>query len=256
MNTTGEKHFNAGGYDPHMGRFTTEYPIRDGLNWYIYANNNPLRFVDPTGLANVIAGDIVQETVSNKIFSSETGSIKNNVEIDINRTEGHTEGHYLSNMQINTTTKDGEVVNLYDNPVHSWADKPAQDETDFTLPAGSYEGQLRGRSKAYDKPIHLMNNELGVSESVDAKIHPNEQTYGKNLVTWSRTGSGLACQINQGQKAEYDIFTKTLESAGFKFGEGSGYTDTITVNINDPKNITTMRDSGIGRERDVHNLPR
>ncbi|MDC7126871.1 MAG: RHS repeat-associated core domain-containing protein [Spirochaetales bacterium] len=37
--------------DPNIGRFTTEDPIRDGLNWYAYANNNPLKFVDPTGLS-------------------------------------------------------------------------------------------------------------------------------------------------------------------------------------------------------------
>ncbi|MDC7126137.1 MAG: RHS repeat-associated core domain-containing protein [Spirochaetales bacterium] len=34
----------------NIGRFTTEDPIRDGLNWYAYANNNPLVYVDPTGL--------------------------------------------------------------------------------------------------------------------------------------------------------------------------------------------------------------
>ncbi|MDC7123990.1 MAG: RHS repeat-associated core domain-containing protein, partial [Spirochaetales bacterium] len=37
--------------DPNIGRFTTEDPIRSGLNWYAYANNNPLRFVDPSGLS-------------------------------------------------------------------------------------------------------------------------------------------------------------------------------------------------------------
>jgi hypothetical protein len=32
------------------GRFTSEDPARDGLNWYIYCYNNPLAFVDPSGL--------------------------------------------------------------------------------------------------------------------------------------------------------------------------------------------------------------
>ncbi len=44
-------YFNARWYDPNTGRFTTEDPIRDGINWFVYASNNPLRFVDPTGLA-------------------------------------------------------------------------------------------------------------------------------------------------------------------------------------------------------------
>lgn len=37
-------------YDPSVGRFISEDPIRDGLNWYVYCGNNPLRYVDPSGL--------------------------------------------------------------------------------------------------------------------------------------------------------------------------------------------------------------
>lgn len=36
-------------YNPNTGRFTQEDTARDGLNWYIYAGNNPVIFVDPTG---------------------------------------------------------------------------------------------------------------------------------------------------------------------------------------------------------------
>jgi RHS repeat-associated protein len=43
-------YFNARWYDAETGRFITEDPIRDGLNWYGYVSNNPLRFIDPTGL--------------------------------------------------------------------------------------------------------------------------------------------------------------------------------------------------------------
>lgn len=47
---TGLYYFNARWYDPNLGRFTTEDPIRAGTNWFIYCNNNPLMFIDPTGL--------------------------------------------------------------------------------------------------------------------------------------------------------------------------------------------------------------
>ena len=37
-------------YDPYIGRFTQRDPIGDGVNWYAYTYNNPLKYVDPTGL--------------------------------------------------------------------------------------------------------------------------------------------------------------------------------------------------------------
>ena len=50
---TGLYYYNARFYDPTLGRFITEDPARSGGNWYEYGNDNPLRFVDPTGLEDV-----------------------------------------------------------------------------------------------------------------------------------------------------------------------------------------------------------
>jgi RHS repeat-associated protein len=49
---TGLYYYRARYYDPSAGRFTREDPIGfgGGLDFYAYARNNPIIFVDPTGL--------------------------------------------------------------------------------------------------------------------------------------------------------------------------------------------------------------
>lgn len=43
-------------YDPGTGRFTSEDPVKDGFNWYVYCANNPIAFVDPSGLTIILQG--------------------------------------------------------------------------------------------------------------------------------------------------------------------------------------------------------
>mgnify|MGYP000226301116 CR=1 FL=1 len=47
-------HYNLNRYyDPSLGRYLTPDPLREGLNPYLYAQNNPLRYMDPLGLCVV-----------------------------------------------------------------------------------------------------------------------------------------------------------------------------------------------------------
>ena len=49
-NESGLIYLRARYYNLKTGRFISEDPIRDGLNWYTYCANNPVKFVDPSGL--------------------------------------------------------------------------------------------------------------------------------------------------------------------------------------------------------------
>jgi hypothetical protein len=42
-----------------LGRFVNQDPIKDGVNWYAYADGNPINFIDPLGLSAVLADYIV-----------------------------------------------------------------------------------------------------------------------------------------------------------------------------------------------------
>ena len=46
----GTYYLRARNYDPRIGRFTTEDPVRRDLNYYVYGRSNPITFIDPMGL--------------------------------------------------------------------------------------------------------------------------------------------------------------------------------------------------------------
>ena len=48
---TGFIYLRARYMDPQTGRFISEDPVGDGVNWYVYAAGNPVAFYDPNGLA-------------------------------------------------------------------------------------------------------------------------------------------------------------------------------------------------------------
>jgi len=49
LDETGLQYFGARYYTPVAGRFLNPDPARDGINWFVYGRNNPLKFIDPTG---------------------------------------------------------------------------------------------------------------------------------------------------------------------------------------------------------------
>jgi len=51
---TGDYYLRARYYSPGRGRFNAQDPAMDGMNWYVYCGNNPIFYVDPSGLVSVI----------------------------------------------------------------------------------------------------------------------------------------------------------------------------------------------------------
>ncbi|MFC1595387.1 RHS repeat-associated core domain-containing protein [Gemmatimonadota bacterium] len=50
-------YFEARFYNPEIGRFASPDPVRQGWSYYSFSGNNPIRFIDPTGLSAEESGE-------------------------------------------------------------------------------------------------------------------------------------------------------------------------------------------------------
>jgi RHS repeat-associated protein len=55
---TGLYNYGYRDYSPVVARFTTEDPIRDGVNWFAYVNNDPVNWIDLWGLRPLTVEEI------------------------------------------------------------------------------------------------------------------------------------------------------------------------------------------------------
>ena len=96
-------------YDSGVGAFTSEDPARDGLNWYVYANNNAINFFDPFGLSSTrfvsSQGAVNMRTgagTSNAVITSLARGTE--VTFTGNKTSIMIDGHYWAEVTYNGTT--------------------------------------------------------------------------------------------------------------------------------------------------------
>ena len=111
-NESGLIYLRARYYDPTIGRFISEDPIRDNLNWYVYCGNNPINFVDPSGLTIILTG-----TEEEKQKTLEQLQMLTNDELEIDAKDGKTV-IIVSNGTMNTdktltlgTTMISDIIN-------------------------------------------------------------------------------------------------------------------------------------------------
>jgi RHS repeat-associated protein len=104
---TGMYNYGYRDYQPEVARFTTIDPIRDGVNWFVYVNNDPVNYIDLWGLEDVYFIYTYTDSPSDqKMKKSERDSINDDVK--------YLEKNGLSVKVVESGTKQDIRDALYD----------------------------------------------------------------------------------------------------------------------------------------------
>ncbi len=177
-------------YDPTIGRFITEDPIKDGLNWYVYCGNNPVNFVDPLGLKIVPLTEIAAERGLSVSWNGESGE---NWEVtvaghSITLNYQHTDGDW--HLKLDDFAQSGDVLSL-----HSADNKVYIDDSLFncSINDGSWVEEIKfewyvGAAVAGAKAPSL-------AKGIIASLTPSTPKIAEQIPKAERIGSALKADV-------------------------------------------------------------
>lgn len=108
-------------YQPTIGRFINEDPVKDGLNWYNYCAGNPVMMIDPSGLivtsqkeyADTIKSllqELTDDEIDYKEEFDENGQSKGIVQFIITKT--HATDRHVGQTLVYDLINDPKTVNV------------------------------------------------------------------------------------------------------------------------------------------------
>jgi hypothetical protein len=218
------------------GRFITEDPARDGGNWFAYVGNNPMRYVDPTGLRQTLAQVALTKVVG---FAAGRGErvgnfIRAHTDVTVTRSvyqgktlEGQPGTYYQDNLSVRVFG-----VELNNIQVQSTVDHPRYPASN-TIPSGAeFDAEIGLSVPANIKSSAWINDtiRIKVDEKGDFWLHGPWQE-GK------RPYSG-GCVSTQYEVDEREVLDILREDLGFENSETVDFVFASEEGSNDVENLT------------------
>ena len=203
-------------YNPSTSRFTTLDPLRDGHNWFLYCNNDPVNFIDPNGFFFYTANG--QQSIT---------SVKKTT-VDIIRNDNGLGNSFNATRYI--YKNDGITTKLvYVDTVGANCSKENYDgKTNTTSPDGVYylstETVLQQKddtyvSKSYENVLALKTNDEYLSAEQrdiinigDRLFHANQFKNSRDPYNSNETPGSAGCIIGKdGQKHQNEMMAVLMD---------------------------------------------
>ena len=198
---TGLYYFNARWYDPVLGRFTTEDPARDGVNWFVYVGHNPLRFIDPTGLQG-IAEDSTADKLADHVPEDFSGTIITGNFVTVSAVAKYS---YFAGTADEYSS--GQRIETYQIKTHSFgAELNAGIEVGKTLSVNTNETKkdILGKSITSELSVNIPGG-LGLSYGANTTANPTHELSGS--IGYSALPVSPSIEFNSTQESTYDYNT-------------------------------------------------
>ena len=185
-------------YDPYIGRFTQRDPAQYGINWYTYAYNNPLKFIDPDGLRALTPDeekiaieffedmiDLENVEIVGPLLEDKAITIYNNIHVDESRLTEDLFIHELVHVWQYQNVRLG-ILGAGATHLTAWAFGKTDELYNYMIDDLSNPNRKTFSEYSFEEQAAIVQDAYRVLEMTDYLGRPLSPKHNKNLMDYTR----------------------------------------------------------------------